>query len=123
MSKFEYKVITAPRKAERIKGVRNGDDRFAHTITNTINTLAEEGWEYLRAESLPVDEKTSMMGKVVEKYLSLLVFHREKAVEQETPQEVHVEAPKVADPSMLQTLTIDEGGVDEAPSLGPATRD
>lgn len=123
MPEFEYKVITAPRKAEKVKGIRNGDERFAHTITNIINTLAEEGWEYLRAESLPVDEKASMMGKVVEKYLSLLVFRREKAAEQETPQEIHVEAPKVADPSMLQTLTIDEDGVDEAPSLGAATRD
>lgn len=123
MSNYEFKVIPAPRKAEKIKGVRNGDDRFAHTITNTINTLAEDGWEYLRAESLPVDEKASMIGKSVEKYLSLLVFRREMFVEPEEIQEIKVEAPKVADPSMLQTLTTDSDEPEEVPPLGAATRD
>lgn len=124
MSNFEYKVIPAPRKPEKVKGVRANDIRFAVTITNTINTLGEDGWEYLRAESLPVDEKSSMMGKPVERYQSLLVFRREKVEIAEsgyTPTPLS-EEKSVSDQSMLSALSDDETEVEIAP-LGAASRD
>ena len=84
MSGYEYKVINAPRKPGKARGVKGFDDKYAHTLTELMNEMAADGWQYARAESIPVDEKSGMMGKVTEKYLTLLVFQRPTgATEQE----------------------------------------
>jgi len=122
MSTFEYKTICAPRKALKVKGVKGSDNRYAHTLTDVINEQSADGWEYFRAESLPVDEKTSMMGKTSEKYLSLLIFRREKIETYEEPAfNLNVET-EVATPAFLQTLTTEDEVSDEIAELGPATR-
>lgn len=77
MSKYEYRVIPAPKRAKRAKGARTLQDKFAATLTDLINTEAREGWEYQRAESLPVEEKKSMLSAATESYNSVLVFRRE----------------------------------------------
>ncbi|PCJ76438.1 MAG: DUF4177 domain-containing protein [Rhodobacteraceae bacterium] len=130
MSTFEYKTICAPRKALKIKGVKGTDNRYAQTLTDAINAQAADGWEYFRAESLPVDEKTGMMGKTEEKYLSLLIFRRENIETYEEPAFSPAAAEEAADPMMLQTpevedvaeIEIDGEISDEISTLGPATR-
>ncbi len=77
MAEYEYKVIKAPRTAERVKGVRGHDNRFAYTLADVMNDMAADGWEYFRAETLPVEEKSGIIStKTTEKYLSLLIFRR-----------------------------------------------
>ncbi|MEO0911431.1 MAG: DUF4177 domain-containing protein [Pseudomonadota bacterium] len=76
MQTYEYKVVAAPRKARRAKGARTPQDRFARTLTDVINAEAASGWEYLRAESLPVDEKKGMLSSATESYHSVLVFRK-----------------------------------------------
>lgn len=122
MSTFEYKTICAPRKALKIKGIRGTDDRYAQTLTDVINAQSADGWEYYRAESLPVDEKSGMMGKTTEKYLSLLIFRRENIETYEEPAfspAVHTEA---ADPMVLQTPEVEVEASGDVATLGPATR-
>lgn len=126
MSNYEFKVIPAPRKADKIKGVRDHDDRFAQTLTNVINELADDGWEYTRAEALPVDEKVGIMGKSAEKVLNLLVFRRAKHVESildDVEPETSFETPDAADPSMLTTLTVEDEEAAEITPVGSASRD
>ena len=84
MAGFEYKVVNAPRKPGKARGVKGFDDKYAHTLSELMNEMAAEGWQYARAESIPVDEKSGMMGKVTEKYLTLLVFQR--PVVDQTPE-------------------------------------
>jgi len=117
MTNFEYKTICAPRKPLKFKGVKGQDERYARTLTEAINAQSADGWEYFRAESLPVDEKTGMMGKTAEKYLSLLIFRRENIETYEEP------AFSPADPVMLHTPVLDEDDATDVGSLGPATRD
>lgn len=76
MSRYEYRVIPAPRRAKRAKGARTPQDRFARTLTDVINDEAKEGWEFQRAESLPVEEKKGMLSSATESYQSVLVFRR-----------------------------------------------
>lgn len=121
MSTFEYKSICAPRKALKIKGVKNADERYAQTLTDVINTQSENGWEYFRAESLPVDEKSGVMGKTTEKYLSLLIFRRENIETYEEPAFSASAQENEIDPMVLQTPTDEEETV-EVGTLGPATR-
>ncbi len=142
MAEFEYKVVPAPRKAGRAKGVRGHDEKYAYTLGEIMNKMAADGWQYLRAESLPVDEKAGMMGKTTEKYLSLLVFQRQTnapaAIAEPVFEEPTVNVPEflsdpavqtpvnpepVADPMELHRSEPEETIEETVPSLGPATRD
>jgi hypothetical protein len=122
MSTFEYKTICAPRKALKIKGVKGADNRYAQTLTDVINEQSADGWEYFRAESLPVDEKSGMMGKTAEKYLSLLIFRRENIETYEEPTFSPAIIEEPSDPMILSSPTIEDDVSDEIATLGPATR-
>ena len=76
MQNFEYKVVAAPRQAKRAKGAKTPADRFARTLAEAINAEAAEGWEYMRADTLPMDEKKSMLGSATEVFQTVLVFRR-----------------------------------------------
>ncbi|SFP06422.1 DUF4177 domain-containing protein [Tranquillimonas alkanivorans] len=73
---YEYMVVPAPRKGTRTRGVKGSDMRFAHALSELINEHAAEGWEYQRAESLPCDERTGMIGRTTT-VQNVLVFRRE----------------------------------------------
>ncbi|HBZ42997.1 MAG TPA: DUF4177 domain-containing protein [Maritimibacter sp.] len=75
MQRYEYKVVPAPRKGKRAKGVKGLEARFAHTLSEALNELAIEGWEYLRADTLPVEERSGLTSKHTS-FQSLLVFRR-----------------------------------------------
>ena len=123
LSTFEYKTICAPRKALKFKGVKGTEERYARTLTDVINTQAADGWEYLRAESLPVDEKIGLIGKTAERYFSLLVFRRENIETYEEPSfSGNVAAQPEAETIVIQAPAVNEEPRDEIASLGPATR-
>lgn len=73
---FEYKVVPAPKKAKSARGVKGGPAKFAHSITALMNDMAQDGWEYLRADTLPMEERQGLTKKTVN-YHSLLVFRRQ----------------------------------------------
>ena len=80
---YEYRVVPAPSRGEKAKGVKGVADRFAVALMHTMNELGAEGWEYLRAETLPCDERKGLFGhrSIMQ---NVLVFRREIAAE--TPQ-------------------------------------
>lgn len=85
MSRHEYRVLVAPDRPRKFRSV-NGKDRFAHTLTAVMNEMAAEGWEFLRAERLPVEERRGLFGRTVTQQ-NLLVFRREaEAPAQPQPQ-------------------------------------
>lgn len=92
---YEYKVIPAPVRGLKAKGVKTPEDRFAHALQTAINTLAADGWEYVRADTLPCEQREGLMGKTTT-YQNMLVFRRERAEEPlalQPPKQVR--APKV----------------------------
>lgn len=74
MSQYEYRVIVAPDRPRKLRGV-SGKDRFAGTLSAVMNEMAAEGWEFQRAERLPVEERRGLFGKSVSEQ-NLLVFRR-----------------------------------------------
>lgn len=122
MATFEYKTICAPRKALKIKGVKSSDERYAQTLTDVINAQSADGWEYFRAEALPVDERSGMSRRVTEKYLSLLIFRRENIETYEEPS-LNGDVEDEIQPTMVTAPSVEEEEVvAEVGSLGPATR-
>lgn len=84
---YEYKVVPAPERATKVKGLK-GAPLFAHGMETLMNELAQDGWEYFRAESLPDEEKKGLMGGRETVVRNILVFRRELYFEEpaeETP--------------------------------------
>ncbi|MDT9702510.1 hypothetical protein, partial [Streptomyces sp. P17] len=49
--------------------------RFAFTLTGVLNDMASEGWEYLRAETLPSEERSGLTSRTTV-WHNVLVFRR-----------------------------------------------
>ncbi|MCA8883072.1 MAG: hypothetical protein KDA50_04900 [Rhodobacteraceae bacterium] len=75
MVQFEYKVIPAPAKSQKAKGAGAAEDRFAATLADALNGPGRAGWEFLRSETLPVEERQGLTGTRTV-FRSVLVFRR-----------------------------------------------
>lgn len=104
MPRFEYQVIPAPKKGEKAKGAKSTAERFAHALTGVMNKMGAEGWEYLRADTLPCDERVGLTGsKTV--FQHMLVFRREVA--DAVPDVSPVPAYLLTDPDPSEILAMD----------------
>ena len=106
MQRFEYKVIPAPKRGEKARGVKTTEDRFALALTSLMNDLGAEGWDYVRADALPCEERVGLTGTKTT-FQNVLVFRRASGVTEpaERPQ---------------MRLLLQEPSVAPAPRLGPA---
>ncbi|WP_088625058.1 DUF4177 domain-containing protein [Oceanicola sp. 22II-s10i] len=77
---YEYRVVPAPTRGLKGKGIRGTEDRFAHAIEDLMNRMALDGWEYQRAETLPSEERQGLTG-VTTTYRNVLVFRRARAAD------------------------------------------
>lgn len=78
MPAYEYTVIPAPSRGEKTKGAKSGIERFAATLSDTLNDMARDGWEYVRAETLPAEERSGLTSRTTV-YHNLLIFRRTTA--------------------------------------------
>lgn len=85
---FEYSVIPAPKRGQKARGVKTPEDRFAHALAEVMNAKGAEGWEYVRTDTLPAEERQGLTGtKTV--YQNMMVFRRPLA-----PAETTAEPPR-----------------------------
>ncbi|UWR27609.1 DUF4177 domain-containing protein [Sulfitobacter sp. S223] len=75
MPRYEYKVVPAPSKGIKGKGVRGAEARFSFAIQELMNGMAGYGWEYQRAETLPSVERAGITGTTTE-WRNVLIFRR-----------------------------------------------
>lgn len=116
MQRYEYRVVPAPRKGEKSRGIKSTEERFAFALTQVMNKLAAEGWEYQRADALPCDERVGLTGsKTV--FQNMMVFRRPAA---ETLSEL-VETTMTR-ASLTASLTATAPGSLSAPLLGAAAQ-
>ncbi|WP_412563490.1 DUF4177 domain-containing protein [Thalassobius sp. MITS945101] len=123
MTQYDYKVVPAPARGLKAKGVKGAEARFAHAMETQLNELAAEGWEFQRAETLPSEERQGLTSSVTN-YRSLLVFRRLK-----TEEAAGVDAAVQADG--FQPMPVDpadekpgaEAEPDEAPAAEEASSD
>lgn len=80
MSAWEYKVVPAPARGEKAKGVKGAEARFAYALQRIMNEMGAEGWEYQRSETLPSEERSGLTSKVTN-WRNVLVFRREMSVD------------------------------------------
>lgn len=82
MSHYEYRVIAAPARGVKAKGIKSAEARFSNALEQMMNAMASEGWEYQRAETLPSTERSGLTSTTTT-WRNVLVFRRLQA--QETP--------------------------------------
>jgi hypothetical protein len=82
MTAYDYRVVPAPKRGVKERGLKTSEDRYAHALQSMINEMAAKGWEYQRAETLPCEERQGFRGRSTV-YHSVLVFRR--ATAQVTP--------------------------------------
>ena len=75
MPRYEYKVVPAPTKGIKGKGVRGAEAKFSFAVQELMNGMAGYGWEYQRAETLPSIERSGLTGTTTE-WRNVLVFRR-----------------------------------------------
>ena len=75
MPRYEYKVVPAPTKGLKGKGVRGAEARFSHAVQELMNGMAGYGWEYQRSETLPSTERSGLTGTTTE-WRNVMVFRR-----------------------------------------------
>ena len=75
MQYCEFRVVPAPRRGKKAKGVKTAEERFALALSELMNRMGAEGWEYQRSDSLPCETKSLWGGSKVEMQ-TVLVFHR-----------------------------------------------
>ncbi|MEM7644062.1 MAG: hypothetical protein AAF366_16300 [Pseudomonadota bacterium] len=87
---YEFQVVPAPPKGERVPGLKTDEARMANTLTLLLNEMSLDGWEYVRADTLPNMSSADLSGTAA-KTMTLLVFRR--------PYEAA--APMAAEPLIL----------------------
>jgi hypothetical protein len=109
MQRFEYKVIPAPKRGEKARGVKTTEERFAYALTLLMNELGADGWDYVRADALPCEERVGLTGTKTT-FQNVLVFRRMIAADAEVR----------ADATSGARLILQDPPAAPAPRLGPA---
>ncbi len=135
---YEYIAIPAPVRGKQGKGQKTPVERLASAMTDILNEMAEDGWEYRRTETLTIEDKPHRLSKVVERIETVLVFRRPFDFEDAPATMAAPAAPparqEISEPPVNRdteppraALRRNEDGTDDglppAPSLGGATRD
>lgn len=124
MQRFEFKVIPAPKRGEKARGVKTTEDRFALALTSLMNQLGAEGWDYVRADSLPCEERAGFTGGVKTTFQNVLVFRRViPSISAETPGSARLLLQDPAPPPAPRLGPADLPVSGNAPALGPAKPD
>ena len=130
MQRYEFQVVPAPRRGEKARGVKPTEDRFALSLTSLMNRMGAEGWDYVRADALPCDERAGLTGTKTS-FQNMLVFRRPVLEPAIAAEPVVVAGPVVAAPAPeaeIAALPVLKLGAalapaGPAPALGPAKPD
>lgn len=124
MQRYEYQVVPAPRRGEKARDAKTTADRFAVALTRLMNDLGRDGWEYLRADTLPCEERAGLTGRTTA-FQHMLVFRRplqaDRAAEPAAPQQLAAPVlTAAAAEGAAPRLVADPKAAPQAPPLGPA---
>ncbi len=121
MIRYEYKVVPAPKKGLKAKGLRTSEARFANALQDVMNEMGAEGWEYLRCDTLPAVERQGLTGKATV-YQNMLVFGRQVKTGPDKARAV-AQLAAASGAGTVPPLTRAAAGDAGEDAAGPATAD
>jgi hypothetical protein len=136
MSYYDYKIVPAPKRAKKVKGVSGAADLFALTLNDSINELARQGWEYYCSEQLSIQAPGGWFSRARTEEHTVLVFrkpreHLSPRIASEIPREepaamrpveVPRREPSLGGVSATELAQERATGDRRLPSLGPAEK-
>ncbi len=75
MPRYEYRVLPAPTKGTGGRKVKGTKMRFAHSLSAVMNEMGAAGWEFVRADTLPCEDRFGLFRKKAQN-LPMLIFRR-----------------------------------------------
>ncbi|MBO9408550.1 DUF4177 domain-containing protein [Shimia sp. R9_1] len=122
---YEYKVVPSPTRGQKGKGIKGPEGRFANALELHMNDLAAEGWEFVRAETLPHEERSGLTSTTTT-YRTVLVYRRpalsEPLASTETPTPAALPSPVQSQDSAEPAADV-PSEAPEADAEEPAERD
>ena len=118
-TRYEYKVVPAPRKGRKAKGLKTPGERFANALAATINLHAADGWDYVRTDTLPSEERKGLTGKTTV-FQNMLIFRRQVSTAEASLRPVDPPATSPAPPLGPPVAVETEAAPPAARVLGPA---
>lgn len=107
MQRYEYKVMPAPRRGDKAKGAKTTEARFALALSRVMNEMAAEGWDYLRTDTLPVEERVGLTGRTTT-FQHMLVFRKPlTAAEKPAPVLAALPMPGFDEPDAAEEPELD----------------
>ncbi len=94
---YEYKVIPAPIRGRKAPGVKTPEGRFALGLEDVFNNMGQDGWDYLRSDILPSEERQGLTSSHTV-YRSVLVFRRERTTAASMPESAPLTTPTETEP-------------------------
>lgn len=76
MTYYDYKVVPAPTRAKRVRGVKAAPELVALAMAEAINEVARQGWEYVRAENVAAEAPGGWLRRGAATEVAVLVFRR-----------------------------------------------
>lgn len=119
MAQFEYKVVPAPKRGLKAKGIRGTEAQFANALATLMNEAAADGWEYQRTDSLPCEERQGFTGRVTV-FQNMLVFRRAIAATAQAAEPAAVQPLAVAVDMPAKTAPAPLIARDVPPQTGPS---
>ncbi len=92
MQRYEYKLVPAPEKALKHKGLK-GAAVFAATLEDMMNEMGRDGWTYLRADTLPEEVRSGLTSRTTV-YRNILIFQRALPQDPPEPEPMPARAPR-----------------------------
>ena len=122
MAGWEYKVVPAPSKGVKARGIKGPEERFAHALETLMNEMGADGWEFQRSETLPSIERSGLTGSTTE-WRNVMVFRRAAAAPMDAFEPELLPAPAPV-PTEVETPTepvaeMPESQADDATSEAP----
>jgi hypothetical protein len=121
MTAFEYRVVPAPKRGVKAKGAKTAEERFAVALSDVMNALGAEGWDYVRSDVLPCEERQGLTGKATV-YHTMLVFRRVTETAEVSATVAPVPSPMAVPRIVAPAPLAIEPPLNPAPPLGPAER-
>ena len=116
MQAFEYMAVPAPVRGTKAKGLKGTAERFAYSLTEAINEMAAQGWDYVRAETLPCEERKGLTGTQTS-FQNVLIFRRRvQSGATASPPPLSLETPAEPTPSRREPTLTTATAVDPAQS-------
>ena len=120
MIRYEYKVLPAPSRGQRGKGVKGSDGKFANALETLMNLMGSDGWEYQRADTLPSEERAGIASKTTV-FRNVLVFRRPIETDVEAFEPKLLDAPNEEPEFDSEDTETDEVAFDPAQPSDPDT--